>query len=203
MENDSLKRVRIVSIALIVLIGLVVAWAYYFNIKNAPPAVVAQDVPLAAMAPTSWLVQTDTAERVSFAYPEQLPFEFHRFVNDSMRSWPPRVRLFDGELFCKTGVLGSRVVSTRTIDGRAFCVITGSEAGMSQLYSSYVYAFNIAPEEAVEFSFTVHSTNGCGVYDDGVEPNTRYKKCQSEQALFTPAYIDDIVAKMARSVKVF
>jgi hypothetical protein len=219
MEQDGLGRVKIITVLVILFVGLVVGLAYYFNYKNVPPAAVVEvvggvkdvvpvnsgevviDVGSVSSAPSSWLVKMDSAEGISFQYPEKLDLEYYRFVNDSTHSWPPQVRILDGELVCKTGKLGAQNVSVRTIDGVAFCLITGQEAGMSQLWRSLVYAFNFTPDKVVEFSFTVHSTNGCGVYDDGVEPNTRYKKCLSEEAIFTPAYMDAIVGKMAKSVK--
>jgi hypothetical protein len=218
MEQDKLGRVKIVAVSMIVLIGLLVGWAYYFSTKNAPPAAVVEEVKnvvpvnsikgsvdeaLANADPSLWLVKKDSVNGISFRYPAETYLEDHRFVNDSAHSWPPQVRILDGELVCKTGKLGTQNVSARVIDGINFCVITGKEAGMSHLWSSYVYAFNFTPDKVIEFSFMVYSTNGCAVYDNGVEPNVSYKKCLSEQALFTPAYLDSIVGKMAKSVKMF
>lgn len=186
-------RERGIIFLAVIAIGVLLGGAYYFNSKSTVPAA----------GEPGWLLASDAVQGVTFQYPAKLDLAYYQLLNDGTRMWPPKVQVTTEPFTCAQAVGGPGFGTTElhTVTGREYCVTLISDAGMSQLWRSYTYAFVPEQGRVATFSFTVHSTNECGVYDDGKEPNLTYKACLSEKALFTPAYLDDIIDRMARTVR--
>ena len=73
------------------------------------------------------------------------------------------------------------------LGGHQFCTRGASEAGMSQLYSSYFY-ININGNKCSMLGFVIHTTNGCGMYNPGPEMDN----CEKRNAIEIPQTLSKI-----------
>jgi hypothetical protein len=141
----------------------------------------------------SWKTSTDTAERVSFKYPEDLSTTYIHAVD-----WPPTVAVTDGPFSCtEAGSEIARAGKTelRRVVDREYCVTKESEGAAGSTYTMYAYAFE--PQtggngSVVILTFTLRAPQ-CANYDD-----PQKSACEGERETFD---IDGVVDRIASTLR--
>ena len=74
--------------------------------------------------------------------------------------------------------------SVITVNNTKFCYTTGGDVGAGQLYTTYDYA-TFRQGKAYIVDYVVHTSNGCGVYENSPDVNApgneKYKECMDFQ----------------------
>lgn len=125
----------------------------------------------------SWNTYVDSYSRFSFQYPSQ--FEGGRaslepnnlpqvFVTDAGNNIDSQ-----GCYTTANAMMSRDKDIQKTINGISFCISKSGDVGMSQLYNTTYYTTN-HNGEYITLSYSVHTSNGCGVY----QGNPSYPSCQ-------------------------
>lgn len=158
---------------------------------NLPPSPSSQtDNPATNTVPdvtAGWQTFTDTEQRITFKYPEELPTTYLRG-----NEWPPKIAVASGSLSCSTTSPSSsspafEQVITKTIKGNAYCVkyLAGGAAG--SIYTDYTYS-TVKAGKIIAASFTIQAPQ-CVNYDD-----PQQTACQAEENTFDlDGLVDQII----------
>jgi len=82
-----------------------------------------------------------------------------------------------------------------TVNGIKFCSTTSGGVGAGQLYTVYSY-MTIRNGNAYTINYQVHSSNGCGVYQNSPDLNSpdnqKYNECLNAQSNFGTTVVKPI-----------
>ncbi|HEV7702429.1 MAG TPA: hypothetical protein VGO63_03265 [Candidatus Paceibacterota bacterium] len=136
----------------------------------------------------TWRTFSDTAEKITFKYPESLGTTYINPVD-----WPPKLETKNAPLTCvEAGQETARAgqTSKQTINGKAYCITKISEGAAGSTYTQYAYATQIQ-NKTFFLTFSLRSVQ-CANYD-----NPQKTACEKERATFS---IDSIIDKIAGTI---
>lgn len=138
--------------------------------------------------PDTWKIAT-TSAGIVFQYPPLLPTTYIHAVD-----WPPTVAVVSGPFSCtQTSEANTlpQTVEQKTINGRVYCVMSGTQGAAGSRYTSYQYK-TVLGDRVVRFSFSIRAPQ-CGNYED-----PQKTACENEEGTFS---IDDVVGRIIETAR--
>jgi len=211
-----MKKTLITAILIIIIVGGFVTWQIYMNARSRPsgpsgPAVCTQEAKLCpdgsyvgrtgpncefqacpvatqTQIPADWKTFTDTAQGISFRYPENLGT---KYINTNQ--WPPVITVRGMAFSCNTSQasIPENSTSLKTINGRSYCVNAKMEGAAGSNYVTYRY-FTEVNSNSLELDFILQYPQ-CANY-----PDPQMTECNNEETTFD---LNGLVDQIAQSVK--
>ena len=92
--------------------------------------------------------------------------------------------------------------STLAVNGTKFCTTSGGGVGAGQLYTDYAYT-TIRNGNAYTIDYGVHTSNGCGVYENSPDLNSTANQKYNECLAFGKDYENIVTKPIQESIATF
>lgn len=195
-----MKKTIIIIELLIIIVGGIIAWGFYVNLKSRiiVPVACTQEAKLcpdgsavvksgpncefeacpetsSTTPPThpDWLIKTDTTQVISFQYPKDLGKKYI-----TAQTWPPKITVSNNKYVCNTQVNsgpGAQSINEVIYNDQNFCEKSSSQGAAGSIYTDYEFSTEINGK-LVTASFTIHYPQ-CDNY-----PEPQKSVCQSEKS---------------------
>ena len=140
---------------------------------------------------------------MTFEYPEKFDTDYASFSIQTSVSAIDSSKLDKNGCYSTVGETGKpSPASLITVNGLKFCYSTSGDVGAGQLYNDYGYT-TFRNGSAYTIDYVVHTSNGCGAYQDSADLNSplnaKYVQCMA----FKNNYNGLVLAPIWQSISTF